>query len=51
MPDGRLSLPADLRIKHGLSQRGDVIVEDAGDTIILRTSARSSPAPRPSAAN
>ncbi len=37
MPDGRLSLPAGLRKKHGLSQGGEVIVEDAGDAIILRT--------------
>jgi len=37
MPDGRLSLPADLRKRHGLIKGGDVIVEDAGDAIILRT--------------
>jgi AbrB family looped-hinge helix DNA binding protein len=36
-PDGRLSLPADLRKRHGLSQGGEVIVEDAGDAIILHT--------------
>jgi len=37
MPDGRISLPAELRKKHGLAQGGEVIVEDAGDAIILRT--------------
>lgn len=37
MPDGRLSLPAGLRKKHGLAQGGEVIVEDAGDAIVLRT--------------
>lgn len=37
MPDGRVSLPAELRKRHGLGQGGDVIVEDAGDAIVLRT--------------
>ena len=37
MPDGRVSLPAELRRKHGLAQGGEVIVEDAGDAIVLRT--------------
>jgi len=37
MPDGRVSLPIDLRKKHGLAHGGEVIVEDAGDAIILRT--------------
>ncbi len=37
MPDGRISLPANLRKKYGLVQGGDVIVEDAGDAIVLRT--------------
>jgi AbrB family looped-hinge helix DNA binding protein len=37
MPDGRLSLPAELRKKHGLAQGGEVIVEDIGDAIVLRT--------------
>jgi bifunctional DNA-binding transcriptional regulator/antitoxin component of YhaV-PrlF toxin-antitoxin module len=37
MPDGRLSLPVELRKKHGLVQGGDVIVEDMGDAIVLRT--------------
>jgi AbrB family looped-hinge helix DNA binding protein len=37
MPDGRVSLPADLRRRHGLIGGGEVIVEDAGDAIVLRT--------------
>jgi len=37
MPDGRLSLPADLRKRHGLARGGEVIVEDLGDAIVLRT--------------
>ena len=37
MPDGRMSLPADLRKRHGLGTGGEVIVEDAGDAIVLRT--------------
>jgi len=37
MPDGRLSLPAGLRKKHGLVQGGEVIVEDTGDAIALPT--------------
>ncbi len=37
MPDGRVSLPAELRKKHGLAHGGDVIIEDAGDAIVLRT--------------
>lgn len=37
MPDGRISLPAGLRKKHGLVRGGEVIIEDAGDAIVLRT--------------
>lgn len=37
MPDGRVSLPAELRKKHGLARGGEVIVEDTGDAIVLRT--------------
>ena len=37
MPDGRMSLPADLRRRHGLGDGGEVIVEDMGDAIVLRT--------------
>lgn len=37
MPDGRVSLPADMRKRHGLTHGGEVIVEDTGDAIVLRT--------------
>jgi AbrB family looped-hinge helix DNA binding protein len=37
MPDGRVSLPAALRRRHGLVGGGEVIVEDLGDAIVLRT--------------
>ncbi len=37
MPDGRVSLPAELRARHGLAHGGEVIVEDGGDAIVLRT--------------
>jgi len=37
MPDGRMSLPADLRKRHGLGNGGEVNVEDVGDAIVLRT--------------
>ena len=37
MPDGRLSLPAELRRRHGLADGGEVVVEDTGDAIVLRT--------------
>jgi bifunctional DNA-binding transcriptional regulator/antitoxin component of YhaV-PrlF toxin-antitoxin module len=37
MADGRVSLPVQLRKKHGLVHGGELIVEDAGDAIILRT--------------
>jgi bifunctional DNA-binding transcriptional regulator/antitoxin component of YhaV-PrlF toxin-antitoxin module len=37
MADGRVSLPAELRKKHSLTRGGEVIVEDAGDAIVLRT--------------
>lgn len=37
LPDGRLSLPAELRRRHGLAKGGEVLVEDTGDAIVLRT--------------
>lgn len=37
MPDGRLSLPAELRRRHGLEGGAELIVEDTGDAIVLRT--------------
>lgn len=36
-PSGRMSLPAELRKRHGLSRGGQVLVEDRGDAIVLRT--------------
>ncbi|MHB8528731.1 MAG: AbrB/MazE/SpoVT family DNA-binding domain-containing protein [Caulobacteraceae bacterium] len=35
--EGRMSLPAEVRRKHGLIHGGEVLVEDAGDAIVLRT--------------
>lgn len=37
MPDGRVSLPAELRKRHGLTHGGEVLVENLGDGIVLRT--------------
>lgn len=34
---GRMSLPADLRRRYGLSRGGQVLVDDTGDAIVLRT--------------
>ncbi|MGL4438059.1 MAG: AbrB/MazE/SpoVT family DNA-binding domain-containing protein [Bosea sp. (in: a-proteobacteria)] len=34
---GRMSLPADIRKRYGLSKGGEVIVEDTGDAIVIRT--------------
>lgn len=39
-PAGRLSLPADMRKRHGLGKGGYVLVEDRGDAIVLRTPAQ-----------
>lgn len=36
-PEGELSLPAAIRAKHGLAEGGEVIVEEMGDAIVLRT--------------
>ena len=36
-PEGRVSLPAAIRKRHGLAQGGEVLVEDTGDAIVLRT--------------
>jgi len=37
MPNGRMSLPAELRRRHGLAAGGQVVVEETDDGIILRT--------------
>lgn len=34
---GRMSLPADLRKRYGLTRGGEVMVEDTGEAIVLRT--------------
>ncbi|GGE24318.1 hypothetical protein GCM10011390_49660 [Aureimonas endophytica] len=36
-PTGRLSLPAEIRKRLGLSKGGEVIIDDRGDEIVLRT--------------
>lgn len=36
-PTGRLSLPAEIRRRHGLGRGGEVIIDDLGDAIVLRT--------------
>ena len=35
--EGRLSLPAEVRRRHGLAEGGELLVEDLGDAIVLRT--------------
>ena len=35
--EGRMSLPAEMRRRHGLDQGGELLVEDVGDAIVLRT--------------
>ena len=32
---GRLSLPADIRKRHGLGKGGDVLIEDRGNEIVI----------------
>lgn len=34
---GRLSLPAEIRKRHGLARGGEIIIDDQGDAIVLRT--------------
>ena len=36
-PSGRLSLPAEIRRRHGLAGGGEVMIDDLGDAIVLRT--------------
>ena len=36
-PAGRLNLPADVRKRHGLAAGGDVVIDDTGDSIVIRT--------------
>jgi len=35
--EGRMSLPAEVRRRHGLTHGGELLVEDLGDAIMLRT--------------
>lgn len=36
-PAGRLSLPADIRKRHGLGKGGEVLIDDRGTEIVIRT--------------
>src|SRR3546814_18128547 len=40
-PNGRMSLPADIRKRLGLAGGGSLLVEETPDGVILRTVARS----------
>lgn len=40
-PNGRMSLPADLRKRLGLSEGGMVYIDETDDGIILRTAAQA----------
>ena len=40
-PKGRMSLPAELRKRHGLDAGGAVFVEETADGIVLRTAAQA----------
>lgn len=37
---GRLSIPTDMRKRYGLAKGGDVVIEDTGDAIMIRTVAQ-----------
>ncbi|WP_279358059.1 AbrB/MazE/SpoVT family DNA-binding domain-containing protein [Methylobacterium indicum] len=37
LPGGSLNLPEALRERHGLTRGGEVLVEDTGEAIVLRT--------------
>ena len=37
MENGRMSLPVELRRRMGLANGGEVVVEDRGDRLVLRT--------------
>lgn len=40
-PNGRMSLPADIRKRLGLSSGGAVFIEETDDGIVLRTAAQA----------
>ena len=36
-PSGTLTLPEDLRRRYGLADGGEVVIEDTGDGLVIRT--------------
>ena len=36
-PSGTLTLPEDMRRRYGLADGGDVVIEDTGDGLVIRT--------------
>lgn len=40
-PNGRMSLPADLRKRLGLAEGGSVFLEETADGVVLRTAAQA----------
>jgi AbrB family looped-hinge helix DNA binding protein len=40
-PNGRMSLPADIRRKLGLTAGGSVFIEETEDGVVLRTAAQA----------
>lgn len=40
-PNGRMSLPADIRRKLGLTAGGSVFIEETDDGVVLRTAAQA----------
>lgn len=40
-PNGRMSLPADIRRKLGLSAGGSIFLEETEDGVVLRTAAQA----------
>lgn len=40
-PNGRMSLPADIRKRLGLAGGGELLIEETADGVILRTVAQS----------
>jgi AbrB family looped-hinge helix DNA binding protein len=40
-PSGRMSLPADIRKRLGLSDGGQILLEETADGLVLRTAAQA----------
>ena len=40
-PNGRMSLPADIRKRLGLAEGGQVFIEETDDGVVLRTAAQA----------